>query len=103
MVPTKQDAIHCRNYIMLMVTIANACRSTNLKNITLKDLDEATEDSEFVGARIVQSSRYKTSMLYGSKKIVISIAHFKNIGTFVKHMRQYLISDTHFPKHMRQV
>ena len=102
-VPSKQDSIHCRNYIMLMVTIAHACRASNIQNITLKDLDNVFEDKEYVGAKIINSVRYKTSMLYGAKKIVISGYHFTNIEIFVKYMRQYLVTDSHLPKHMRYV
>ena len=29
----KQTAIHCRNYLMLMLTMSNACQASNLMNV----------------------------------------------------------------------
>ena len=36
---SKQTHIHCRNYLMMMLTMANACRASNIMNITLYDLN----------------------------------------------------------------
>ena len=68
------DARHCRNFIMYMITTANACRSSNIVNITLHDIQEATTDENFIGAKVIKSRRYKTSMLYGTKIILLSEA-----------------------------
>ena len=49
----KQSAVQCRNYLMLMLTISNACRASNLMNITLYDLTQALADEEYFGAKVM--------------------------------------------------
>lgn len=55
---TLKKAIQCRNYIMLLLTLMNACRSSNLTNITIKDLEEAEDAEDCRGAKVLKSKRY---------------------------------------------
>lgn len=62
---TRNEAIHVRDYIMLMLAMVIAARSSNLKKITLKNYMNA-ENEEYV-CYLIRNSHYKTSFLYGDK------------------------------------
>ena len=91
-----QQVIHARNYIMFMVTLYNACRSSNLINMTLYDFNMATTHEDFPNAKVVKSKRYKTSMLYGTKMVVFNEALHRHTELYIKHLRPLIISDDGF-------
>ena len=64
---TKALAIMLRNNTMFMMNMANATRASNIINVTIKDLKEAQPLEEYNGAYGMKSTKYKTSLLYGTK------------------------------------
>jgi len=68
---SQQQAVLCRNHLMVMLAFGNAARASNLINITLADVDNATKEIDF-DAWSFSSCNYKTSLLYGEKKMYLA-------------------------------
>ena len=83
---TTEQINACRNYLMAMICITNATRASNLINLTLQDLKEAKHDAEF-DALCILSKKYKTSLLYGRKAIVLPEELYGQLSNFVTHLR----------------
>lgn len=89
----KEHAVAVRNIIMVQVCLMNACRASNLQNITLLDVDDAKEDVDFPGSWNIKSTRYKTSMLYGTKMITLTADLYGLLKYFVSLLRPVLVDD----------
>ena len=96
-IPTLRDCRNSRNYIMVTLTVINALRSSNLLNITLHDIKNAATHEIYKNAKFIESEYYKTSLIYGTKLILISLHLYDQINTFIKHMRPMLTNDQHLP------
>ena len=83
--------IAARNYLIVMLTLANATRASNIINITLTDVMQAKADEEYFNAMVMSSPYYKTSMLYGEKKLVISRDIYKQILAYEKYCRPVIM------------
>ena len=59
-----------RNYLIVMLTITNAARASNLMNITVSDVTDAKKHEE-MPAFVFKSTKYKTSIIYGSKIMLV--------------------------------
>ncbi|XP_065678320.1 uncharacterized protein LOC136093608 [Hydra vulgaris] len=81
--PTFQEAIDIRDYLMVLICFWNATRSSNLINMTIQDFEDAYQDPEYPGAVIFRSDRYKTSMIYGTKIIVVDKELQQFLTTYV--------------------
>lgn len=99
----KTLATKCRNHLMVMLCLGNALRASNLINITMQDIDDATENEEFGGALTISSEFYKTSMLYGEKIILFPKAIFSQTTFYIKHLRKYLTDDSESPQNQRKL
>lgn len=86
----REDALGCRNYLMFMLCITNALRASNLINLTIADIKNAVHDAEF-DAMVIKSAKYKTSMLYGKKCIVVSEQLLSYIMKFCTYLRPMLV------------
>ena len=75
-----------------MTCIGNAARASNLQNITIYDLDTAEFDHDF-DCMCIRSQNYKTSLLYGEKKLLFGNDLFKQLQFFVTNLRPLLITD----------
>lgn len=78
---------------MAMLCMINAARSSNIIFMTLHDVKQATTDDEYVNARIIRSTRYKTSMLYGVKILALYEATYNHLMTYVSTLRPLLVND----------
>lgn len=72
-----------RNYLLVNLSVTNAARASNLINITIQHVEDAKFNEEF-GAFTFKSSKYKTSMIYGSKEMVVPEDLFKSIQIYVE-------------------
>ena len=95
LVPNSSTVIDTRDYLMIMICLLNATRASNLINITLKDIDDIFKDPEFEDAFCISSTRYKTSMLYGTKIMVVD-EQLKN--DLLQYIKTYLPVLTPSPK-----
>ena len=62
-----------RNYLMTMISIGNTTRCSNLMNMTIEHLEDATDDIEYKNMKCVASRLYKTSLIYGKKVLMVPI------------------------------
>jgi len=62
--------VDMRNYLLVILTITNAARASNLMNITTDDVLSATKHEEVAGW-VFKSTHYKTSIIYGTKCMVV--------------------------------
>ena len=69
--PTKLDAVDARDYLLVMICMFNATRASNLINMMCSDVKSMVQDDTFPDAWCFKSDRYKTSLLYGTKVIIV--------------------------------
>ena len=69
--PTKVDVVDARDYLLIMICMFNATRASNLINMMCSDVDGMVQDATFPDAWCFKSDRYKTSLLYGTKVIIV--------------------------------
>lgn len=89
---TVEQCTACRNYLIFMLCVTNATRASNIINMTVQNLAEAVHDNEF-DALVIASPKYKTSMLYGRKAIVVCEELYGQLLQFSTHIRPRLIID----------
>ena len=58
--------------------------------MTIQHVYDAIEDPEFVGAMTIKSDKYKTSILYGTKIMVIPTDLYAMICMYIKKIRPIL-------------
>uniref|UniRef100_A0A7M5XG57 Uncharacterized protein n=1 Tax=Clytia hemisphaerica TaxID=252671 RepID=A0A7M5XG57_9CNID len=86
----------CRNLLIFIICQGNAARSSNKAEMTLQHIDEAVKSSDYVSngyAMVVKSEKYKTSLIYGEKLLVIPNAVFHQIKMYIEHLRPIIIKD----------
>ena len=84
------DAVNARNHLLVMITFGNAARASNLINMTVDDFNAATKESEY-NAWCMTSVNYKTSLLYGEKKMLISEDMYIQFKNYLKFLRPILL------------
>ena len=89
---TLQDAVNVRDHLMLM--LINKLRASNLKNITLREVQSATQLQE-LDALVFKNNKYKTSLIHSAKIILVPTLTYKHIQLYVKYLRPTLILDSH--------
>ena len=97
------QACHARNYLSIVLTTVNALRASNLINMTLADLDAHQTHENFTFAKCIKSKKYKTSLLYGTKIILVANHVFDQLEVFVKKIRPVLIKDENLPQSQRHL
>ena len=90
---SKQKAIDVRDYLTVSVTYFNCLRVSNLMNITLADISRMKLHNEIDGAHVITNTKYKTSMIYGAKIILISATHAEQIQLYIEHLRPFVSKD----------
>ena len=90
---SKQKAIDVRDYLMVSLTYFNCFRASNLMNITLADISRMKPHNEIDGAHVITNTKYKTSMIYGAKIILISTTHVEQIQLCIEHLRPFVSKD----------
>ena len=90
---TFQDAIDMRNYLLVTICIVNCLRVSNLMNMTIYDFQQANSDAEINGAYRFYNNKYKTSLVYGEKVILVSESLHDQIKTFITYVRPTLTDD----------
>ena len=91
-----------RNYLIFIYCATNALRSTNIIEITLKDFAEATNmPDSFPKERVIKSTHYKTSFLYGEKGVCIAEEIYVQSVLYRDQLRPLLVSDNKLPESER--
>lgn len=92
----KRD-LQTRDYVMVMLSWTNALRASNLSNMSIQHFDEVLESNVYVGAYLLKSPKYKTSLLYGSKTIVVSKELFQWLKIHISKLRPLITEDNDLP------
>ena len=74
---------------MVMITITNAARASNLINITLSDIKEAKPSTDILGFTF-ESKKYKTSVIYG---MWLSKDIFEFMDGYIDYVRPLISSE----------
>ena len=91
---TLQDAIDIRDHLMLSLTFINALRASNLMNITLKEVQAAKKHGE-LDAFVFKNNKYKTSLIYGAKIILVPTLTYHHVQLYIKFLRPTILLDSH--------
>lgn len=78
-----------RNFLMALICIINATRASNLINILVEDVKKATLDQDLSGF-VFNSTKYKTSIIYGSKAIWLPYDIYHCLLAYITHFRPYI-------------
>lgn len=95
-----KTAIAARNYLIFMICLGNAARSSNIMNITLHDIQKSDMYNEY-NAKAIRSNEYKTSLLYGEKLLLLPMDIFDQLENYIKNMRSLLLEDEDKEAHER--
>ena len=88
-----QDAIDMRNYLIVTICIVNCLRASNLMYMTIFDFQQAKIDAEIKGAYRFYNHKYKVSLVYGGKVILVSESLYDQIKTYITYVRPILTDD----------
>ena len=77
--------------MMVMIVLCNAARASNIFNITLAHVLAAEADAEYKGAMVLRSKKYKTSMLYGTKLLLLGKDIFVYLNKYIKYCRPVIL------------
>ena len=80
---------------MVEVCLWNATRCSNLREMRVKDFENATM-SDLPDSMEINSDRYKTSITYGRKGLHLPMDLFNEFDTFVKIIRPAFVSHNVF-------
>ena len=86
-------AIDVRDYLMMILCFTNCLRSSNLMNVMVYDFENAKKHEEIQGSYTFSNTKYKTSLIYGTKIILVSTAVYNQLKLFIKLIRPILIND----------
>ncbi|XP_057295982.1 uncharacterized protein LOC130624937 isoform X1 [Hydractinia symbiolongicarpus] len=76
-----------RDYVMTNICIMNGLRASNLIELLVSDVKEASRHDDYPGHWVIINSNYKTSTIYGEKVIAIPDAIFNHLKIYMDHLR----------------
>lgn len=80
------QACHIRDFFMVMLTLINAARTSNIINTSIEDLEKAEKTTEIPGYSF-KSKKYKTSLIYGVKYMWLPADLYDILMAFIKYVR----------------
>ena len=87
--------IHIRDYIIFILGYINTLRASNVINITLQEVLSAKRDKVIKEAFVFKNNKYKVSIIYGAKLILVSETVFHHIKLYIHYLRPILINVKH--------
>ena len=88
---TKKFAINFRDYLITSLVINNGLRASNVIELTLKDVKEASVVTGYEGHRVLTNQKYKTSTIYGEKFIVASNQLYDHLMFYIENLRPIVL------------
>ena len=82
--PTKRFAQQVRDYLIAHTCIMNGLRSSNIIELRVQDVIDATTNADYPGYNVFVNSTYKTSTIYGEKLIALPSNIFKHLQYYMK-------------------
>ena len=86
-------ATSIRDHIMFLLTLTSGLRSSNLMELTIKDLIAVTDDEHIVDHKLMANEKYKTSYVYGTKYISLCPTKYTMLKIYETILRPLLIED----------
>ena len=71
----------------------NCLRAPNLINMTIHDFRQAKRDNKIQGAYRSYNNKYKTSLLYGEKVILVSDSLYNQMKMYITYVRPIITDD----------
>ena len=71
----------------------NGLRASNLIELRLKDVENATTNKEYPGQFIIRNDTYKTATIYREKLIVIPAIVFSHLSVYAKFLRLQIVTN----------
>ena len=84
-----KDLTEIRDYLMTNLVVINGARASNIMNIETKHVLESTYDEEYE-AYVFKSTKYKTSLVYGAKIMVLPRDLYNSLKTFIEKVHPVL-------------
>ena len=99
---TKTEATKIRNFLAFVFCSSNALRASNLINKTLHDFNSAKRlPEEYPPGWQIMANNYKTSFLYGTKTINLSMEVYSQAIIFRDYFRPIILNDEELPDEER--
>ncbi|XP_066934202.1 uncharacterized protein [Clytia hemisphaerica] len=99
---SQKEAVCARNHLMVIITVGNAARASNLINLSVEDVENAVREEEF-DAFAIASINYKTSLLYGIKKLLLGNDLLQQLKNFIEYLRPKITINDPADKHSQPV
>ena len=90
--PTYRFAIQARDHLQTVLAISNGLRPSNLMNLTIRNIRDATTDDAYPGFQIITNYEYKTSTIYGEKFIVVTHETYGQLLYYIDNSRPFVRS-----------
>ena len=84
---TKRFCLQVRDYVITNLCFMNGLRSSNIIELRLTDVEEATRNAEYPGYMVFMNSTYKTSTIYGEKVLVLPDNIFNHLKIYINKLR----------------
>ena len=84
---SKQFCINFRDYLITSLVIGNGLRASNILELRIKDVDNATVAEGYEGHKIITNNKYKTSTIYGEKFVVVSDSLYNQLRFYLNRLR----------------
>ena len=91
---TLQDAIDNRDHKMLTLAYIDAFRTSNIINVTLKEV-QAAQKHEQLDAFVFKNIKYKTSLIHGAKIVSVPTPRHHHLQLYIKLLRPMFVLDAH--------
>ena len=91
---TKRFAVKVRDYLMTDCCLMNGLRASNLIELRLQDVKEATKHPDYPGHWVIVNSTYKTSTIYGEKLIAVPNIVFGHLKKYIDHLRPIFLNES---------
>ena len=88
---TKTFAINFRDYLITSLVINNGLRGSNIIELTLVDVKEASAVTGYKGHRVITNQNYKTSTIYGEKFIIASNQLYDHLIFYLENLRPIVL------------
>ena len=84
--PTKRFSQQVRDYLIANICIMNGLRASNIRELRIRDVFDASTNLEYPGYKVFVNSTYKTSTIYGEKVIALPVNIFKHLEFYIQQL-----------------
>ena len=81
--PTKRFSQQVRDYLIANICIMNGLQASNIRELRIQDVFDASTNLEYPGYKVFVNSTYKTSTIY-REKVIVNI--FKHLEFYIQQL-----------------